>query len=291
MSRLDTLARAGILLCSAFVLMVPAVAHARLSAAFDVDSGVVLTNPGRSAGDLDALPPEMRRYKAVHLERGPSGDPALMHTAAPAWVERALATPWVPPVPPVLPDEGGVLSDDVPWEGSGDFHIVPGTVDPPDPSRNSRTILIRVEEDVPVDPEVFAEYVMDVLNSPRGWGEIDNVSFGRTDEDDDADFVLNLSTPTSTDELCSGLATNGRLSCGRVRTININADRWVHGAEAFFEAGGTLEEYRAYLINHESGHSLGHGHEPCGGQGSLAPVMLQQTLHLQGCVPNGWPNP
>ena len=64
-----------------------------------------------------------------------------------------------------------------------------------------------------------------------------------------------------------------------------NSDRWLHATPTYDD----LAEYRAYMINHEVGHFLGHGHATCPADGSPASVMLQQSIDLQGCTPNAWP--
>lgn len=185
---------------------------------------------------------------------------------------------------------GASDGSDIPVDGSGNLEIVPGDAPAPDSSLRPFTVAVRVEEGLPVDAQDFADLALMILNDPRGWSSIDGVSFARTDDPEAADAFLTLASPSTTEELCGELPTGGYTSCGRVGNINLNAARWVHNAEAFEAAGGSAEEYRYYLINHETGHLLGHWHESCPAAGETAPVMLQQTLDLQGCTPNGWPN-
>ena len=186
---------------------------------------------------------------------------------------------------------GGWDGSEMPWAGSGTFTVAPGTVPAPVAGRRVVDVLVRVEDAIPLDPAIVADTVMGILNDPRGWGAVDGVTFARTAEDAVADIVLTVASPATTEVLCGELPTRGYTSCGRGRPVNINGARWVHGSPAFMEAGGTIEEYQRYVINHEVGHSLGHPHEVCGGAGRLAPVMTQQTLTVGACTPNGWPAP
>ncbi len=65
----------------------------------------------------------------------------------------------------------------------------------------------------------------------------------------------------------------------------LNSDRWLLKTPTYDD----LDEYRAYMVNHEVGHFLGHDHVGCPGEGETAPVMLQQSMALDGCIANGWP--
>ena len=52
--------------------------------------------------------------------------------------------------------------------------------------------------------------------------------------------------------------------------------------------GKDLRAYRTYLVLHEFGHVLGHGHTACPCPGAPAPIMMQQTRGTDGCVPDPW---
>ena len=71
----------------------------------------------------------------------------------------------------------------------------------------------------------------------------------------------------------------------------INQTRWRHASPSWNRAGRPVREYRHMVVNHETGHWLGHGHLGCAGRGRPAPVMMQQSKGLAGCRHNPWPLP
>jgi hypothetical protein len=167
----------------------------------------------------------------------------------------------------------------------GTFLTAPGTSWPAGTGA-PRTYTVEVETATGVDPTEFATFVDATLSDPRSWIADGSLSVQRVEAGGSARIVL--ATPGTTDALCAPLRTNGTYSCGQGNTAVINLDRWNDGIDVWT---GPLEEYRHYVVNHEFGHVLGHGHEMCGGAGQAAPVMQQQTKGLDGCLPNGWPYP
>ena len=80
-------------------------------------------------------------------------------------------------------------------------------------------------------------------------------------------------------------------SCRVGDNVIINLDRWNGGIGNWMEAGGNLARYRTMVINHEVGHALGHidNETTCAGAGKPAPLMQEQSMHLDGCTVNEWP--
>ncbi|WP_043502555.1 DUF3152 domain-containing protein [Georgenia sp. SUBG003] len=175
----------------------------------------------------------------------------------------------------------------MPQSASGELLTVAGAQEAPREARTVRPVRVQVEKGLPVDGEAFADFVLTVLNDERGWGHDGSVVFSRTDGPSDISVVL--ASPALTDELCRPLRTVGEYSCGRDARAVLNAERWSDGAAPFLDGGGNITEYRQYLVNHEVGHLLGHPHESCPVPGEPAPIMLQQTMRLEGCLPQPWP--
>jgi len=150
------------------------------------------------------------------------------------------------------------------------------------------TYTVEVEVGIPVDPVDLAALVDSVLADPRGWTAAGDVRLQRVGGDEEPSFRVRLATPATTDAHCAPLDTYGELSCRNGADVMLNLRRWVEGA-APSEMG--LAEYRKYMVSHEVGHALGRDHAECPAPGQIAPVMLQQTLGLDGCRPNPWPFP
>jgi Protein of unknown function (DUF3152) len=117
------------------------------------------------------------------------------------------------------------------------------------------------------------------LNDPNGWSK-HGYSFEPVN---DREHVhIRLSSPATIGKIC-GL--EGNLSCAELngRNMYLNADRWFHGATP---SKLSLHDYRQYMVSHEIGHILGHGHKTCPCKGCLAPIMMQQTKGIGECKPN-----
>lgn len=184
----------------------------------------------------------------------------------------------------------GLLGREVPQSGPGQFETLPGTIAVPETEgAGVQTVWIGAEQNLDVDIERFGQFVLDTLNDERGWSAVQDVSFAPAEDRAEADIVVRLATPDTVDDLCAPVPTGGTYSCGTLSEgAVLNALRWTEGTSSFLTDGATATDYRHYLVNHEVGHLLGHGHVSCPGEGAPAPVMVQQSISLDGCTANGW---
>ncbi|WP_010138146.1 DUF3152 domain-containing protein, partial [Oceanicola sp. S124] len=146
---------------------------------------------------------------------------------------------------------------------------------------------VEVETGTGLEAADVARQIGVILSDPRGWQASGRWHF-RLVEPGAARLRFVVASPARVDRMCLPLRTLGYLSCRQGRFVVMNALRW-QGAMPHWD--GDLDSYRAYLVNHETGHALGHGHAACPGWGAQAPVMMQQTKSLRGCRSNGWPYP
>lgn len=176
-------------------------------------------------------------------------------------------------------------------QGAGTVSVVDGTsgVYGTGPLRR---FVVEVEDGIGVDGAGFAAAVEATLSDPRGWGNGGRMSVQRVGAAEAAagsyDFRVSLVSPGSMERYCPGVGTGGYTSCRYGERAVINLARW---ETAVPDYEGDIPTYRQYVVNHEVGHALGNGHQPCPGPGQVAPVMHQQTLGLDGCTKNAWPFP
>jgi hypothetical protein len=158
-----------------------------------------------------------------------------------------------------------------------------------------RRYRIAVEVGSKEDVEEFGAFVDRTLSDPRSWTAGGQVRLQRVGRGEDYDFTVYLATRYTAHEMCARGGTNNNIngvsytSCRAVGQVIVNLDRWRLSVDHFVEAKIPLSLYREYVVNHETGHELGRRHERCPGDGEVAPVMMQQTLFLDGCEANTWP--
>lgn len=135
------------------------------------------------------------------------------------------------------------------------------------------------------DLNTFATLANETLNDSKGWSRL-GVKFVKVESGGTLHLVLAQASllPSYSPTGCTA-----DWSCTVGNTVIINDDRWAGASDAWNAAGGSLRDYRHMVINHETGHWLGHGHEFCSASGALAPVMQQQSIDLMGCKFNPWP--
>ncbi|MET7952265.1 DUF3152 domain-containing protein [Micromonospora sp. NPDC005324] len=183
----------------------------------------------------------------------------------------------------------------VPSTGRGTFEYAAGrgsTV-----GRAGRLLRYRVAVEYGANENVgeFADAVEATLSDRRSWIGGGDLRLQRVPRGDSYDFTVFLVTSGTAREMCAAVWVDIRVygepftSCRGQGKVIINLDRWKLSVDHFVEAKVSLDIYRKYVINHEVGHELGNAHQRCPGAGMPAPVMMQQTLFLKGCMANPWP--
>jgi hypothetical protein len=188
-----------------------------------------------------------------------------------------------PPSRPASPPPGAG-----PAKGDGTFAFATAAGPVLGAGGEIKKFRVAVENGSGQPADAFVEAVDKTFADPRGWTASGQLRLQRVAGEGAADFTIFLATPVTSEAMCAaaGLHTEGYSSCRTTGKVIINLARWLI---AIPDYGAPVADYRTYVVNHETGHELGFGHEACPGPGRRAPVMMQQTYGLQGCVPNSWP--
>ena len=185
-------------------------------------------------------------------------------------------------------------------QGTGTFTVIPGT----GPVVGTGTVhryTIEVENGITgIDLTAFAATVQTVLSDPRSWTAGGAAMALQRVDSGPVDFHITLTSSITVRSLCgydipietSCFAPAGQYA-STVNRVVINDSRWVRGDAAYIADLDVLPEY---MINHETGHALGHLHAHNCLSNGLAPAMMQQTIGLktpsgQICQANPWPYP
>ncbi|KXK63543.1 hypothetical protein AWW66_01935 [Micromonospora rosaria] len=234
---------------------------------------------------------------------GPSGgDPSGPASGHPAGPSGGGATPGGPgagaaPGFVAAQDAGPVLRlpGTAPSAGRGTFGYDGRTGPVLGRAGDLRRYRVAVERGSGEEVTAFADAVHTALAGPGSWVDGGRLRLRQVPGSGPYDFTVYLATARTAGRMCAAggvdIRVGGRpyTSCRAVGRVIINLDRWRTSVPHYVRAEVPLAVYRTYVVNHEVGHELGYRHERCPGAGRPAPVMMQQTLFLRGCVANPWP--
>jgi hypothetical protein len=152
--------------------------------------------------------------------------------------------------------------------------------------RHTVTYSVTTRGHITVSLGEFKRLAQQTYDDPRGWRgsgvEFKQVKSGGS-------FRLVLSQAALLPSF--GYPCDSYFSCRVGNFVIINQDRWLGATPVWHASKRSLRDYRNLVVNHETGHWLGHRHSYCPGPGRLAPVMMQQSKGLHGCRANPWPVP
>jgi hypothetical protein len=137
---------------------------------------------------------------------------------------------------------------------------------------------------ITADLAQFEQQVAETYADSRGWARL-GVQFKEVNSG--GQYTIVLSEASHVPDF--GNPCDSNYSCQTGRYVIINQDRWLGATQPWNDAGGDLRNYRHMVVNHETGHWLGHSHTKCSGAGQPATVMMQQSIDLGGCKFNPWP--
>lgn len=183
----------------------------------------------------------------------------------------------------------------VPVTGPGTWSYAPTQGSVLGSAGTLRRFHVAIETGLAQDMAEFTGLLDQTLGDPRSWIGSGQLRLQRVPQGVAAQFTIYLATPDTTRKMCAagGVNTvfNGEsyTSCRTFGRIMINYARWMRSVPDYVNGAIPISEYRRYVINHETGHEMGYGHELCPGAGKPAPVMQTQTLGLRGCRANPWP--
>ena len=146
------------------------------------------------------------------------------------------------------------------------------------PLRRTVTYHVETRGKITADLATFKRQAQQTYDDARGWRSA-GMGFRRVARG--GAFTLVLAQASKVPRFSS--VCSAEWSCRVGRFVIINQTRWLHATPPGTPPGAVLRDYRHMVVNHETGHWLGHGHLGCPGPGRLAPVMMQQSKGTDGC--------